>query len=206
MPNEPTQPTAHSTHAAHGDLVQFLNTIGNVHADKVNPAFRSKYASLAEILDTVKAEASKHSLAVCQIIQSEEGKVSIITSFLHKSGVKFDGGKVSFKSDGLNPQQLGSALTYLRRQSLSTACMLSTDTDDDGAKASGSPAKPAASDPAESQNWFSFIPLDLRIKAVQYLASKGWVDEESVSLHDVPADKVEVIVGNKPAFLKAIAR
>ena len=194
-------PTASNENTPHADLVAFLNTIGNVAADKVNPAFRSKYSSLAEILDTVKAEATKHNLAVRQVIESEEGKVSVVTSFLHRSGVEFNGGKVSFKSDGLNPQQLGSALTYLRRQSVSTSCMLSTETDDDGAKASASQAKPA-----ESLNWFAFIPLDLRIKAVKYLASKGWVDEDSVSLHDVPADKVEIIVGNKPAFLKAINR
>ena len=201
-------PTASNENTPHADLVAFLNTIGNVAADKVNPAFRSKYSSLAEILDTVKAEATKHNLAVRQVIESEEGKVSVVTSFLHRSGVEFNGGKVSFKSDGLNPQQLGSALTYLRRQSVSTSCMLSTETDDDGAKASALQAKPATATatPAESLNWFAFIPLDLRIKAVKYLAAKGWVDEDSVSLHDVPADKVEIIVGNKPAFLKAINR
>jgi len=84
-----------------------------------------------------------------------------------------------------------------------------TETDDDGEKASASQAKPAtATTPsaAESPNWFAFIPLDLRVKAIKYLASKGWVDENSVSLQDVPADKVEIIVGNKPAFLKAINR
>lgn len=191
-------------HPPQADLVSFLNTIGNVHADKVNPAFRSKYSSLAEILDTVKAEAAKHNLAVRQIIQSEDGKVSVLTSFLHRSGVEFDGGKVSFKSEGLNPQQLGSALTYLRRQSISTACGISTDVDDDGAKASGSPAKAAAA--AESKNWFAFIPFDQRIKAIQYLATKGWIENESVSLQDVPADKVELILGNKPSFLKAISK
>ena len=186
------------------DLVSFLNTIGNVHADKINPAFRSKYSSLSEILDTVKAEANKHNLAVRQVIQSEEGKVSVVTSFLHRDGVEFDGGKVSFKSDGLNPQQLGSALTYLRRQSISTACGISVDVDDDGAKASTSNAKSSAQ--PESSNWFAFIPLDQRIKAVKYLSEKGWVDKESVSLQDLPADKVELIVQNKPAFLKAISK
>ena len=194
-------PNANET-TPHADLVQFLNTIGNVHADKVNPAFRSKYSSLAEILDTVKEEAARHNLAVRQVIQSEEGKVSVVTSFLHRSGIEFDGGKVSFKSDGLNPQQLGSALTYLRRQSISTACMLSTEVDDDGAKASGSHAKPAA----DKSYWFAFIPLDQRSKAVAYLASKGWIDKDAVNLDDVPADKIELIVSNKPAFLKAIAK
>jgi hypothetical protein len=82
-----------------------------------------------------------------------------------------------------------------------------TETDDDGAKARASPARHTAHTvPAESQNWFSFIPLDQRPMAIAYLASKGWVEKESTSLHDVQADKVELIVGNKPAFLKAIAK
>jgi hypothetical protein len=187
MPNNtPAEPTA--------DFVQFLNTIGNVTADKVNPHFRSKYSSLGEILDTIKEHASKHNLAVRQMIQSEDGRVSVVTSFLHISGKEFDGGKLSFKTDGLDPQKLGSCLTYLRRQSVSTACMLSTETDDDGAKAS-TPAK-------SKEYWFSFIPLDQRAKATDYLVSKNWATD----LESLPADKVELILSNKPAFIKAISK
>jgi hypothetical protein len=186
MPNNTPEPNA--------DFVQFLNTIGNVAADKVNPHFRSKYSSLAEILDTIKEHASKHNLAVRQMIQSEDGRVSVVTSFIHISGKEFDGGKLSFKTDGLNPQQLGSALTYLRRQSVSTACMLSTETDDDGAKAS-TPTK-------SKEYWFAFIPLDQRAKATEYLVAKNW----AADLESLPADKIEMIISNKQAFLKAISK
>jgi len=190
MPNNTPDPTA--------DFVQFLNTIGNVTADKVNPHFRSKYSSLGEILDTIKEHASKHNLAVRQMIQSEDGRVSVVTSFIHISGKEFDGGKLSFKTDGLDPQKLGSCLTYLRRQSVSTACMLSTETDDDGAKAS-TPAK-------SKEYWFAFIPLDQRSKALDYLISKNWVSKDSDGLESLPADKVELILSNKPAFVKAISK
>ena len=117
-----------------------------------------------------------------------------MTSFLHISGKEFDGGKLSFKTDGLDPQKLGSALTYLRRQSVSTACMLSTETDDDGAKAS-TPAK-------SKEYWFAFIPLDQRAKATEYLISKNWAND----LESLPSDKVELILSNKPAFIKAISK
>jgi len=189
MPNNTPDPTA--------NFVEFLNTIGNVTTDKVNPHFRSKYSSLAEILDTVKEHAHKHNLAVRQMIQSEDGRVSVVTSFLHISGKEFDGGKLSFKTDGLDPQKLGSAITYLRRQSISTACMLSQ-TDDDGAAAS--------TPPKSKEYWFAFIALDQRPKAMEYLISKGWVSKDSDGLESLPADKVELILSNKPAFIKAISK
>lgn len=126
----------------HADFVRFLNAVGNVHADRVNPAFKSKYASLAEVLETVKPVAQKHNLALAQTATSEEGKVCVTTTFIHLTGHVFNQGMLSFKSDGLSPQQVGSAITYLRRQSIQTACGISTDLDDDGASASIPPRGP----------------------------------------------------------------
>jgi hypothetical protein len=118
------------------DLVAFLNDVGNVHADRVNPAFKSKYASLAEVLETIKGVAAKHRLAVVQLLDSEDGKVIVHTTIRHVDGTTFGAGRLSVKAEGLTPQQIGSAITYLRRQSLMTAVGISTDLDDDGAAAS----------------------------------------------------------------------
>jgi hypothetical protein len=130
-------PTAHNPNA---DLVTFLNDVGNVHADRVNPAFKSKYASLAEVLETVKGVAAKHRLAIVQALDSEDGKVIVNTSIRHADGTVFPAGRLSVKAEGMTPQQIGSAITYLRRQSLMTAVGIATDLDDDGAASS----KPAA--------------------------------------------------------------
>jgi hypothetical protein len=121
---------------ANADLVAFLNDVGNVHADRVNPAFKSKYASLAEVLETIKGVAAKHRLAVVQLLDSEDGKVIVHTTIRHVDGTTFGAGRLSVKAEGLTPQQIGSAITYLRRQSLMTAVGISTDLDDDGAAAS----------------------------------------------------------------------
>lgn len=139
----PTAPNANA------DLVSFLNDVGNVHADRVNPAFKSRYASLAEVLETVKGVAAKHRLAVVQLLDSEDGKVSVLTSIRHADGTVFPAGRLSVKAEGLTPQQIGSAITYLRRQSLQTACGIATDLDDDGA-ASSKPAAFTASAPSTS--------------------------------------------------------
>ena len=191
---DPIIPTARQ------DIVRFLNAIGNVHADRVNPAFKSKYASLAEILSTVKAEAAKHNLAVHQSLHSADGLVRVSTVFLHNDGTTHDSGSLAFKSEGLDAQKLGSAITYLRRQSIQTACGISTDIDDDGAKASQPHARSTSSGP-----WYDFIAADQRAKAVAYLKSKGWLIEND-SLSDLPIGHQSVIAENQAAFLKAILK
>ena len=188
---------------ARQDLVAFLNAIGNVAADRVNPAFKSKYASLSEILDTVKAVAREHNLAVHQSLSSAEGQVRVTTTFLHDSGETHDSGTLSFIAPG-DAQKLGSAITYLRRQSLQTACGISTDIDDDGAKASR-PYERADDRRTVKDVWWSFIPEDKLPKAKEYLASKGWLPEGQ-GLATLGNQYQITIAENQTAFLKAISK
>jgi hypothetical protein len=197
MPKDPSSPPT-----ARQDLVSFLNAIGNVHADRVNPAFRSRYSSLPEILESVKSVAKNYNLAVHQTLSSNEGTIRVTTEFLHADGSNHPGGSVAFKSEGLNPQQLASATTYLRRLCLKTSVGIETDLDDDGSAASKPSASPAAK-PAAGP-WYSFLTAVEAERAHQYLVKKGWLSPEAQDLVDLPADKVAIIVENKPAFQKAI--
>jgi hypothetical protein len=193
---------------ARQDLVAFLNTIGNVAADRVNPAFKSKYASLSEILDTVKAVAREHNLAVHQSLSSADGQVRVSTVFLHDSGEIHDSGTLAFIAPG-DAQKLGSAITYLRRQSLQTACGISTDVDDDGAKASNPAigrAKYQREDDMRVGKWHDFIPSDtLRLKAKDYLVLKGWLPD-GAPIDTLSNEHQMVIAENQAAFLKAISK
>lgn len=188
---------------ARQDFVGFLNAIGNVHADRVNPAFKSRYASLPEILDSVKSVAKLYNLAPHQRLGREPGHVVVITEIIHNDGTTFPAGEVAFKSDGLNPQQLASATTYLRRLCLKTAVGIETDIDDDGAAASRPmPAKPAA--PAGP--WYSFLSALEAERAHAYCVKKGWLPTEAQDLAELPQDKVDAILANKAAFVSAINR
>lgn len=199
MPNDNQKKTPRQ------DIVDFLNEIGNVQADRVNPAFKSKYASLAEILDTVKAVASKHNLCVHQRIDSAEGQLRVSTYILHNSTEgSMDCGTISIKAEGLDAQKLGSALTYLRRQALQTACGISTDIDDDGAKASAPASRPSPSR-SNPDVWWSFIPSDKTQKAIDYLVSKGWLPA-GAPLDTLRNDYQLTIADNQAAFLKAISK
>jgi hypothetical protein len=130
MPKEPTSPNT-----ATADLVAALAQLDNVKANKVNPGFKNRYVSLDALLDAIKPVLLDHNLALIQTLISEEGKVGVSTAFLHTSGERFDFGRLMVKSEGLDAQKIGGAITYIRRQSIQTACGISVDLDDDGAVA-----------------------------------------------------------------------
>lgn len=138
--------------SATASLVQALAALDNVKANKVNPAFKgSRYISLDALLEAVKPVLLDHDLALIQTLVSQEGKVGVSTAFLHSSGERFEFGTLLVKADGLTAQQIGGAITYIRRQSIQTACGISVDLDDDGAVASGfRPTPSSASAPAFS--------------------------------------------------------
>jgi len=129
-----TKPTPSSATSA---LVQALAALDNVKANKVNPAFKARYVSLDALLDAIKPVLLDHDLALIQTLVSQEGKVGVSTAFLHASGERFEFGTLLVKAEGLTAQQIGGAITYIRRQSIQTACGISVDLDDDGVVASG---------------------------------------------------------------------
>jgi hypothetical protein len=192
MPKEPTTPTAVAA------LVKALAELHNVSANKtVKANFTAKYVSLDVLLDAIKPILAKHDLALFQHIASDDGKVGVVTQFIHADGTVFEAGRLMLKADGLNPQQVGSLVTYSRRITASTAAGISVDTDDDGAAASRSPA------PAKA--WTHFIPTDLLGKAVAYCQTKGWL-KDGQGLVEMAPEHVATILGNQTAFLNVIRR
>jgi hypothetical protein len=189
---------------ARQNLVAFLNNIGNVAADKVNPAFKSRYASLPELLDSVKAVAKDYDLSVHQCLSSSDGTVRVTTTILHDNGEEFLGGSVAFKSDGLDPQKLASAVTYLRRLCLKTAVGIETDLDDDGAAASRPTPAKSVQAPARS-DLLSYLSAEDALSALVYCRRKSWITAAQ-TVSDLSSDKVEAINAQFPAFLAAIRK
>ena len=139
--------TPKQTQTPTADLVAALAELDNVKANKVNPGFKNRYVSLDALLDAIKPVLLDHDLALVQTLISEEGKVGIATSFLHASGERFDFGRLMVKAEGLDAQKVGGAITYIRRQSIQTACGISVDLDDDGATAASGFRSAAVSSP-----------------------------------------------------------
>jgi hypothetical protein len=124
--------TTPKTQTPTADLVAALSELDNIKANKINPAYKAKYITLDLLLDSVKPILFAHNLALIQTLVSEEGKVGVSTAFLHTSGERFDFGRLMLKSEGLDAQKIGGAITYIRRMSICTACGVSVDNDSDG--------------------------------------------------------------------------
>lgn len=114
--------------------------IENAAKSSTNPHFRSKYADLAEVLNTIRPILSKHGLSLIQSTGFDGSMVSVTSLLAHESGgyVTSVASCVPAKSDA---QGIGSATTYLRRYSAAAVAGIAQE-DDDGQSAAHS-EKPA---------------------------------------------------------------
>jgi hypothetical protein len=120
--------------AAHQDiahaLVAFQGEMKTVGKDKVNPHFKSRYADIASITETVMPLLSKHGLAFACLPQSADNGYEIVGVLLHESGERLEAALPLFGNDA---QKIGSSITYMRRYLLcSLTGIVTGDEDDDG--------------------------------------------------------------------------
>ena len=108
--------------------------------DKTNPAFRSKYADLGNVVDAIKPALGKHGLSFLQVPHEAENAVRIETILMHSSGQSLSLGTVTVPVTKADAQGFGSALTYARRYGLLTAFGVAPEDDDGNAAAKAAPA------------------------------------------------------------------
>jgi len=111
--------------------------VENALKSSTNPHFKSKYADLAEILNTVRPVFSANSIAIVQTPTFESGVASVETMLCHESG-EFISSVCSSPVSKQDAQGIGSAITYLRRYSLAAMCGIAQE-DDDGQNAVAQP-------------------------------------------------------------------
>lgn len=108
-------------------LLAFQKEVGNVAKDATNPFFKSKYASLENVINTVKPVLAKHGLSYSQMPEGE----GLNTLLMHTSGEYLEAwAQLKLKDE--TPQGQGSAITYMRRYALSSILGIATEDDDDG--------------------------------------------------------------------------
>lgn len=120
-------------------LVAFQAEVDNPRKTADNPFFKSKYADLDEIINTIRPTLAKNGLCVIQSPEGEGSTARVTTRILHSSGQWIEG-TLSLNAVKSDPQGMGSAITYARRYSLAGLCGLAQD-DDDGNNASGTGVK-----------------------------------------------------------------
>lgn len=102
-----------------------------IDKNATNPFFKSKYADLASIIAGIKPVLAKYGLAVTQPMRPNTEAATVETILMHKSG-QWIKSCISLKPKANSPQEMGSAITYARRYSLSAILNISTEDDDDG--------------------------------------------------------------------------
>lgn len=107
----------------------------NAKKDASNPFFKSKYADLASVWDSVRAPLTSNGLAVIQTVDCDDAGMYLVTKLIHLSGQWVDS-RVRIKPVKDDPQGLGSAITYMRRYALQAMVGVAPE-EDDGNAASG---------------------------------------------------------------------
>ena len=122
-------------HTAHPTLVAALAAAqGEMRAadlDRTNPAFKSRSATLASIMDAIRAPLARHGLAITHTLASQPGGVVVGTALLF-GGERLGTEILMPLPQNATPQAVGSAITYGRRYGVSALLAVVADDDDDG--------------------------------------------------------------------------
>ena len=119
--------------------------MGEVFKTANNPAFKSKYADLAAVVEAVVPALNKHGITLLQPISFDGDLVHVGTVLLHESG-QWIRCVHSIPLSKRDAHGIGSATTYGRRQGLSAMAGVAPEDDDGNAASAKQPAnesKPA---------------------------------------------------------------
>lgn len=171
-------------------LLKFQAMAIKVGKEASNPFFKSKYASLSNILDTIAKPLSDCGLSFTQM---PDGK-NLTTLLIHaESGEWIESTYEMPIAKPNDPQAVGSAITYARRYAIGATLGLNIDDDDDGNKAAGNnePHKEVLTD--QHPKWQ---------EVVKFLANDGsWkqVEQRFVITQDVKNDlEADIALFNDP--------
>jgi hypothetical protein len=167
-----------------GALVKFQASVSKVAKEANNPFFKSKYASLANILDTIQKPLSECGLAISQFPDGN----ALTTILLHAdSGEWMESSYVMPVAKQNDPQAMGSAMTYARRYALGSILNLNIDDDDDGEKAMGRQIPKKDELTPKHPSW---------TKAVEHLKTGGLMTDIT-SKFEVSPSNMKLLIGEK---------
>lgn len=152
-------------------LCKFQANIGKVKKESTNPFFKSKYASLANILDVIQKPLAEAGLSLCQLPDAD----CLTTILMHDSGEWIEATYCMPVVKTNDPQAMGSAITYARRQCLGAVLLLNIDEDDDGEKAmQRNQAKPQ--DKPQEKSFINPAMVQWE-KAVEHIKGGGAIED-----------------------------
>jgi hypothetical protein len=142
---------SHTTPELMAALAAAQGSIENAIKGSINPHFKSRYADLAEVLNTIRPTFAAHGLNLVQSTGYDGTLVSVDTVIGHASGgfVVSTAACVPAKSDA---QGIGAATTYLRRYSAAAMCGIAQEDDDGNAAAHNRTTAPPRQQPEPAKS------------------------------------------------------
>lgn len=128
-----------------GALAKAQGTMGKAFKDSVNPAFRSKFVSMASVLEAVLPAFNANGLAVLQhpVLEGVE-MIHLTTVVTHESGEWMQSVCSMPVAGKRDAHAVGSAISYLRRYSLASIAGVIQSDDDGNAATDQAPQQPPA--------------------------------------------------------------
>jgi hypothetical protein len=118
-------------------LLAFHVKVGKIKKDANNPFFKSKYASLSNILDEIELPMQESGLVVSQLPSGING---LTTMLIHAESGEYIQSEYFMQPVKSDPQATGSAISYARRYALTAILALNVDDDDANTATHGSSA------------------------------------------------------------------
>jgi hypothetical protein len=126
-------------------LLAAQREMGPVYKNATNPAFKSTYAELSSVIDTISETLNKHGIVHLQPLEVIEGEQYIKTMLVHtESDTSITSLYKVVSKDPTNPQAVGGGITYGRRYSLMSILGLAPEDDDGNLASQKAPQSPAS--------------------------------------------------------------
>ena len=146
--------------------------VRNPSLDRAHPHFKGfRYASLGSHLDAIREPFAKHGLIVTQGVNSEGDRVSVTTQIAHTSGEWMRATVGITLAERAKAQDLGAAVTYLRRYAIASIAMLTGDDDTDADEDRAAKEPPRREPPRQESRRDVFDPTPVAKPSAP--ASKG---------------------------------
>lgn len=139
--------------------------------DQTNPHFRSKYADITAIWESIRGPLTSNGLAVLQDCENHGAGIAVTTRLQHASGQWVEFGPLVVPMSKDDAHGVGSATMYAKRYALAAAVgAVAQGEDDDGNDAVRSAPEAKQADPST----LPFFDLRVAIRdAAEELAQKG---------------------------------
>ena len=138
----------------YGALCAAQAEFGKVQKGSTNPAFKSRYADLADVAGVIIPTLSAHGVAVLHYMVGEIDAMAMRTEFVHAASESRVSCDVPLIVDRNNMQGMKSATTYAKRIGLESLSGVAPSDDDGNAAAKAAPKQQPKPPVEDEMAWF----------------------------------------------------